>query len=364
MIKQTTIDEVRGKMDIHEVVGHFITLKRDTACCPFHDELSPSFRVNRAKQIFKCFGCGAGGDAITFVMKFKQMNFFEAVRWLCEWYNIVIEEDQQAAQEAQEKKDAREEQTALLRWAHKKYEDLLHTLPADAAAVSYLQQRGYTTERMRSWSLGYAPDGWKFLTTPAINMGKYQPSLEVGLISTSNGNSFDFFRNRIIIPIYDHNGILVGFGGRLVPSGDAEADKKQAKYFNPKESLVYSKSKVWFALNLAQKAIKKTGYAYIVEGYMDAMAMHDAEINNTVASCGTEIDAHQVKLLKRYTDHVVICYDGDDAGTKKMMKQIDLFLKHDFKVQVAPLPDKMDPDEFIIHISSPKAEAPEGAAAE
>jgi DNA primase len=254
---------------------------------------------------------------------------------------------------------------SLLSFAHKKYEDLLHSLPAEAAAIKYLQQRGYTTDRMRSWSLGYAPADWKFLTSPLINMGKSSAATEAGLISFSNGQGFDFFRNRITIPIHDHNGVLIGFGGRWVPTGDPAEDKSQAKYFNPKESLIYTKSKVWYGLNLAQKAIRQEGYAYVVEGYMDVQAMHDAEINNTVASCGTEIDDQQVKLLKRYTEHVVICYDGDGPGVKKMMKQIDLFLKHNFKVQVAPMFGGMDPDEFIRNIDLTNAEmVTEGAFCE
>lgn len=362
MIKQTTLDELRAKMDVHEVVGHFIEVKRDKACCPFHDERTPSFHLSRPKQIFKCFGCGAGGDAITFVMKHKRMNFYEAVRWLCEWYNITIEEDQAAAAEAQEKKESRTEMMALLTYAQKKYEDVLQALPSDAAAVRYLVSRGFLPERIRSWSLGYAPDDWRFLTPGIVNMAKLYPAADVGLVSINNGQNFDFYRNRITIPIHDHNGVLIGFGARWVPTGNAEEDKRQAKYFNPKESLVYVKSKVWFALNLAQRAIKERGFAYVVEGYLDAMAMHDAGINNTVASCGTEIDDAQVKLLKRYTTHVVLCYDGDDAGTRKMMKQVDLFLRHDCKVQVAPLPGGMDPDEFIRDIEFTNAEmATEGA---
>lgn len=347
MIKDTSIQEVRDKMDIAEVVGHFITLKKNQACCPFHHERTPSFRITPARQIFKCFGCGAGGDAIGFVMQHEKFTFIEAIQWLAQFYHITLEEDQVAAQEAGEKKSARDEGLALLRWAHGKYEEVLHNLPAEASALHYMSKRGWSLERMRSWSLGLAPDDWKFLTTPCINKGKHSAGVDAGLLVSEGGRNWDFYRHRIIIPIHDHNGVLVGFGARLIPSGDEAADKKQPKYLNPKESAVYSKAKVWFALNLAYKAIKERGFAYIVEGYMDAMAMHDAGIHNTVASCGTEIDPAQVKLLKRWTSHVVLCYDGDAAGTKKQMKQVDLFLRHDCKVQVAPLPEGMDPDEYI-----------------
>ena len=157
------------------------------------------------------------------------------------------------------------------------------------------------------------------------------------------------------MPIHDHNGVLVGLAGRLVP-GDPTEDRKNAKYLNPCESIIYSKSKIWYGLHQAYAAIKETGYAYVAEGYMDVQAMHDSNLCNTVASCGTEIDNYQVKLLKRYTEHVVIAYDGDDSGMKKAMKQIDLFLKHDFKVNVVEFPEKMDPDEYIKHLYSTQAE--------
>lgn len=351
MIKQNTIDELRGKMDITEVIGNFITVKKDKGCCPFHNENTPSFTIKRAWQTFKCFGCGASGDAIAFVMKHEKKTFLEAVEWLCAFYHIAVEIDQVAQQEAQERKDERQEMIALLQFAQKKFEDLLHTLPADASAMEYLHSRGYDDERIRSWSLGYAPDDWKFLTTPVINQGKHAPGVASGLLYSNGGKNWDFFRNRIIIPIHDHNGVLVGFGGRLVPSDDAET-KKQPKYLNPPESAVYSKSKVWYGLWQAQKAVRDEGFVYVVEGYLDVQAMHDSDVVNTIASCGTEIDEQQVKLLKRYTDHVCMCYDGDDAGTKKMMKQIDLFLRHAFKVTCVELPGKMDPDEYIRAVKS------------
>lgn len=356
MIKQYIIDEMRTKMDIHEVISHFIAVKKDTACCPFHNEKTPSFHITKAKQIFKCFGCGEGGDAITFVMKHEHLSFIEAVEWLCNFYNIAVEYDQVAKAETEEKKNIKAEMLKLLSWSQKKFEDLLHSLPADAAVIRYLQQRGYNIERIRNWSLGFAPDDWKFLTTPIINMGKHNIATDLGIISTSNGKNYDFYRNRITIPIHDHNGVLIGFGGRYLPTGDKAADEKIAKYFNPKESIIYSKAKVWYGLNLAIKAIKDAEFAYVVEGYMDVQAMHDAEINNTVASCGTEIDEQQVKLLKRYTDHVVICYDGDEPGVKKQMKQIDLFLKNDFKVSIIEIPDAMDPDEYINDLQLTNAE--------
>lgn len=351
MIKQNTIDEVRSRMDIYEVISNYVKLKKSgsgfTGLCPFHDEKTGSFHVSSSKQIYKCFGCGKSGDGIRFIMEHDKKTFAETIEYLAQQYNITVEYDQQSQEQSAETKDKKKELVQLISWAQKKYEDLLFSLPDDAPVHQYLSSRHYSRDRMRSWSLGFAPDSWDFIKTPLINLGKFEPATHCGLIHSSSGKSYDFFRNRIIIPIHDHNGILIGLAGRLVPGADPEKEKSIPKYLNPCESLAYSKKKVWYGLWQAQKAIRDQGFAYIVEGYMDVQALHDVDICNTVASCGTEIDQLQVNLLKRYTRHVVICYDGDNAGTDKMMKQINLFLLNDFKVEVIELPEGQDPDVFI-----------------
>jgi DNA primase len=364
VIKQSSIDEVRNRTDLYDVISQFVTLKKKgngyEACCPFHNEKSPSFRVTPAKNIYKCFGCGKSGDAIRFVVEHEKKSFVEAIEWLAERYRVTLEYDQAAQQVSEETKNRKEEMLQLVAWSQKKYEDLLFSLPDDAAVIQYMQQRGYDRQRMRQWSMGFAPDDWKFLTTPIINMGKHGPAVDCGLVYSKEGKNFDFLRNRITIPIHDHNGILIGLAGRMIPTGDEAADKKQAKYFNPCESIIYSKKKVWYGLWQALKAIREREFAYVVEGYMDVQAMHDAELENTVASSGTEIDELQVKLLKRYTDHVVMCYDNDtmkekdggkNTGRDKAMKQINLFLKHNYKVSVVDLPEGKDPDEYIRSLS-------------
>lgn len=351
MIKQESIDEVRSRMDIYEVVSKHVQLKKNgnswLGLCPFHKEKTPSFRVTPSKQIYKCFGCGEGGDAIAFIMKHEKQGFIEAIQTIAGQYNITLEEDKTAPQETEEKKSARAEQLGLVAYAQKQYEAMLASLPDDAPALQYMQQRGYTRERMQSWSMGFAPDDWKFLTTPIINMGKHTPATDCGLISAKEGKTWDFYRNRITIPIHDHNGRLAGIAARYIPSGNDDEDKSQAKYYNPCESLVYSKKKIWYGLWQAAKAIKDAGFAYIVEGYFDVQSMHDSDMCNTIASSGTEIDEYQIKMLKRYTDHVVICYDGDQPGVKKAMLHINQFLKMDFKVGLIILPNNQDPDEFI-----------------
>lgn len=351
MIKQSSIDEVRSKMDVYDVVSQQVKLKKSgssyVGLCPFHDEKSGSFRVTPSKQIYKCFGCGKAGDAITFIMQHDKKTFTEAIEILAAQLNISLEYDQVKKEESEEKKNEKAEQLGLVTWAQKKYEDLLFSLPEEAASIQYMMSRGYTLERMRHWSMGVAPDDWKFITTPLINMGKHGSAVNCGLVYQRDGKSWDFYRNRIIIPIHDQNGLLVGLAGRAIPSGNEAEDKKLVKYLNPCESMVYSKAKIWYGLWQAQKAIREAGFAYIVEGYMDVQSMHDAELCNTVASCGTEIDILQVKLLKRYTEHVCIFYDGDKPGQDKAMKQVNLFLTHGFKTSVVHLENGQDPDEFI-----------------
>lgn len=351
MIKQESIDQLRNSISIEDVAALYTTLKRNGSSfkglCPFHDERSPSFIVTPAKEIYKCFGCGKSGDIFSIVQEKERMNFFEASEFLANKYNINLDYDQRTKLESQETKDSRAEMVAITKFAYEKYTALLRQLPDDAPVISYLQSRGYSRERSEASGYGYAPADFKFISTTLINMGKFQAAVDCGLITSKEGISKDFYFNRIIIPIHDQNGIIIGLAGRLVPSGDKDRDKKYPKYLNPCESLIYSKKKVWYGLWKAQKAIKELGFAYVVEGYMDVDAMQENEVLNVVSPCGTEMDEQQLKFLKRYTDVLVFGYDGDAAGTKKMMAQIDLALKHDFKTQVLALPEMLDPDEYI-----------------
>ncbi len=351
MIKQSTIDEVRAQMDTQEVLqDHGVVFKKETACCPFHKEKTPSLHIWRRQNTYKCFGCGKSGDAITFLMEHERLTFVEAVEWLANKYGTVIEYDQVAQQESQEKKDDRQEMLAVLTWAHKKYEDMLYALPDESDAWRFLHNRGYDADTCRRWSLGFAPDDSKFVTTSLINMGKFQPATGIGLVWTKEARNWDFHRNRIIIPIHNASGQLVGFAGRDISNASGSA-----KYLNPVESPVYNKQQIWFGLDKAMKAMREESYVYIVEGYFDVMSLHLAGLENTVAGCGTEVTELQCKLLKRYTSHVVICFDNDldkeqsgkkNAGVDKMMKLINLFLKLDFKVEMIEIPAGGDPDEY------------------
>lgn len=352
MIKQETIDLVRSRVDILDVLGKRITLKRAgatmMACCPFHGEKTPSFHVWQKSQQYKCFGCGESGDAIGFLMKHDKLDFVEAIEHLAAEYNITIEYDEVQKQEAQERKDKKLEMQQVLDFACKQYHKGLIALPNDAAAKQYLQQRHIGEDIIQKWSLGFAPHDFKYLTSPLINMGKFEPAVDAGIINSKEGKSYDFLVNRIVIPVHDVNGRLVTLAGRALPEAGS---KEMAKYLNGRESLLYTKSKVLYGLYQAvnSKAIDAAGFAYMVEGYFDVISLHEAEVQNVVAPCGTAITQEQVAFLKRYTQHIVLMQDADKAGVKSMMKAIDLFLTMDFKVEVVELPGNMDPDEFVRH---------------
>jgi DNA primase len=354
MIKQETIDLVRSRADIVDVIGSRLKLKRAgssmMACCPFHGEKTPSFHVWQKSQQFKCFGCGESGDAISFLMKHEKLQFAEAIEQLAGQYNISIEYDEVQRQEAQEKKDKKAEMQQVLDFAWKHYHKGLMALPEDAAAKQYLMKRHIDNDMMHKWGLGYAPMDFKHLTTPLINMGKYEPAVDAGVVNTKDGKSYDFLVNRIVIPVHDVNGRLVTLAGREVPG----SGKETAKYLNGRESLLYSKSKVLYGLYQAvnSKAIDAAGFAYMVEGYFDVISLHEAEVQNALAPCGTAITMEQASFLKRYTSHIVLMQDADKAGVKSMLKAIDLFLSLDFKVEVVELPAKMDPDEYVRHLKA------------
>ena len=366
MITQATIEIIRSRADIVDTVERRIKIKRAgsgyTGLCPFHDEKSGSFHVSPAKGMYKCFGCGKGGDSISFVMEHDKLPFAEALERLAQDLNIPIEYDKTGKEEAPEKKERKAEMAAVLRYANEKYMASLAQAPDESTAITYLTQRGITRQVAQQWDLGWAPMDFKFLTSSLINMGRFQPGVDCGILSSKEGKSYDFLVNRITIPIRDHNGNIITIAGRQLPevagnNGTPPAGGTGgAKYLNGRESELYSKSRTWYGLYEANRAraIKDMGYAYIVEGYFDVIGMHEAGLQNTIAACGTAITEDHVHFLKRYTEHVVIMQDGDAAGIKSMLKAIDLFLAAGFKVEVVELPHKQDPDEYIRWLSTPR----------
>lgn len=348
-LSDQSILEVKSKIDITEVVSRFIDLKKHAASCPFHNEKTASFRVHPAKNIYKCFGCGKGGDAIGFVMDYEKKSYIEAIEWLASFYHVSLDYDSNYDPvKEQEAKDALTELRSVVKYVHDKYVGNIIQSPA---AMEYLATRNLNADKVAEWGIGFAPDDFRFVTPSLVNMGKLSAAVDAGISVTKDGKNYDFYRNRIIIPIHDKNGELVGMAGRLLPSPLVGADvgQKAAKYFNPPESLLYQKQKIWYGLYQAitARAFKDTPYAYVVEGYFDVIAMHEAGCCNTVAACGTEISDDQIKMLMRYTRHIVLMLDGDEAGTKKALKHIDSFLWLGCKVEVVELPGGMDPAEYI-----------------
>ncbi len=354
MISPATISAVLSAANIIDVIGAHVQLKRNganhTGLCPFHNEKSPSFSVSAAKQIYKCFGCGEGGNAIQFLIKHDKLTFPEAIKQLADKYNIAVEEDTQY-QLPQETKNKKEEMAHLLQWAAQQYEQLLQSISADHPAKQYLASRGYTPERISEWGMGYAPANFKYLTENIISQNKYTIAAELGLVKSKEGKTYDFYHNRIIVPIHDHNGNLTGFAARQIPTG-SEEDKKYPKWINPPNSLLYQKNKTWYGLHTAVQTIHREKMAYLVEGYPDVHTMQDNGITNTIAPCGKEITDEQIQMLKRYTQHICFVPNIDDnqSGQNAVLKQIDRFAAAGFKLSLIELPTCNDADEYINHI--------------
>jgi DNA primase len=366
MIAPKTLEEVQSKADVVEVISRYLgesVLKKKgtnyTCPCPFHNEKTASFMVSSTKQIYKCFGCGKGGDAISFVKDHQHVSFSEAVEQLASMYSIDFHFDKGMDMVQYKEKLSKEKERALiLSFAEDYYHNTLMALPRESQAWQKLSARGINDEQAVLWRLGFAPDNSKNITDTIINRAWYNNAQEIGLIVTKSGVSYDFYRNRIIIPIKDHNGNLCGFSGRSV-----DDQSKYAKYINPPESDMYDKKSLLFGLFDAKAAIKQFGYAYLVEGNFDVVSMHLHGVENTVAPCGTALTEEQVRLLKRYTHHVVIIGDGDPAGIKAMDKQIDLLLQYDFRTEIVELPIGEDPDSFIRSQTKEKSNASEAAVA-
>lgn len=341
-IRQECVTRIIDTADIVEVVSGFIHLKRagvnHTACCPFHEEKSPSFVVSPAKQIYKCFGCGASGNTVKFVMQHQKLNFKEALEYLANKYGITLEYDQEFDDE---KYKAKIEESDLIikvnEFALSKFKAALDGAPDDVK--EYLDKR-FTKEEMLEYQIGYAPNAEKHLTTPLINAGHFQPAVAAGLIKESEGTGRDTLRNRITFPIMNREGRVVGFGAR------AMADFKP-KYLNSPENAAYQKSKVLYGLNIAAQAIQKKKCAYLVEGYTDVITMHRHGFENTVASCGTALTPEQAKLIKRYCPHVIVIRDGDAAGLKATIRDIEIFLTAGMRTEVIMFPNGEDPDSFL-----------------
>ena len=338
-------DRVKQQADIVRVVGEYVRLKKSgqnfTGLCPFHAEKSPSFAVHPTKQIYHCFGCGVGGDVFKFVMEMEKCPFPESIRIVAEKCGIAVP---QARERSPEERKENQQRTALVemhRVAQAFFTKQLEGTPEGRVARAYLEDRGLDKAAIDQFGIGYAPSGGDVLLRSLKQ--KYPEKLltESGLISgDQSGRMFDRFRRRITFPISNEAGKIVAFGCRAL--GD-----DQPKYLNSPETPIYSKSNVLYHLDRAKEALRRSDFAVLVEGYMDAIAVARAGISNVVASCGTSLAEPQIKLLARFTRRVIVNYDPDTAGQTATERSISLLLEHDFEVRVLALPGKADPDKFI-----------------
>lgn len=333
---------------VEEVVGDFVDLKkRGTSLiglCPFHDEKTPSFHVSISKGIFKCFGCGKGGDSVRFIMELEKYSFPEAIRYLAEKYHIEIEEVERSPEEIQ-KQDKRESFFILNQWAEKFFANQIwNTAEGKTVGLSYFIERGLREATIKKFNLGYAPSGWTTFCEEAEKAGFSRELLsEIGLgIKRNDGSLYDRYRERVIFPIHSLTGRVLGFGGRTLKS-----DKKTPKYVNSSDSEVYNKSEVLYGLHQARKEIANIDEAYLVEGYLDVLALHQAGVEQAVATSGTALTQRQVRLIKRYTSQVSLLFDGDDAGIQAANRGARILLEEGMHVRVLLFPKGHDPDSYI-----------------
>ena len=347
MIDQATIDRILEAANIVDVVSEFVTLRKRgvnyVGLCPFHADKSPSFYVSPAKNICKCFACGAGGSPVHFIMNHEQLSYFDALRFLAKKYNIEIKERELTEQEKQAHND-RESMLILNSWASNYFQQLLHEHPEGrSVGLRYFAERGLREEIIRKFQLGYSLDQRDALFRSATAAGYKQPNLEkTGLvIPYENGRVNDRFRGRVIFPVHTLSGKVVAFGGRVLRKGE-----KTAKYVNSPESEIYHKSNELYGLFFAKQAIVKQDKCFLVEGYMDVIGMHQVGVENVVASSGTALTQGQIRLIHRFTENITVLYDGDAAGIKAALRGIDMLIEEGMNVKVVLLPDGEDPDSF------------------
>lgn len=348
MIHNSSIQEVRDRADITEVVGHFISLKKRganyLANCPFHNEKTPSFNVNPARGIFKCFGCGKAGDVVTFVQEYEKFSFVEAIRWLAAFYRIELEETKDTADFSPEKKHKEESLRILFEFATAYFEQKLQEDDeGQAVGLGYLAQRGFSLHTIKKFRLGYALDSWDAFYQHAIKSGHTEELLlHSGLVSRKGDRIYDTYRARIIFPILGTMGKPVGVGARILQS-----NTKAPKYINSPESEVYQKSKILYGLYQSRAAIAKFDECYLAEGYTDVISLHQYGVENVVSSSGTSLTEGQLKLLRNLTHNLTIIYDGDAAGTNAAIRGMQMALSEGFNIQIVQFPDGDDPDSFV-----------------
>lgn len=348
MIPKETVDKIFDAADVYDVIKDYVNLKRAgtnyKGNCPFHDEKTPSFVVSPAKGIYKCFGCGAAGNSVKFVMEHEKISFPEALKVLAKKYNIDVVEEE-LTQEKIEEKEERDSLFIVTEFAKNFFKNSLHkTEEGKNIALSYYKERGIKPEIIEKFELGWSPKKRDALTELAIKSGykiKFLEATGLSIVKKENNYKFDRFAERVIFPIHTLSGKIIAFGGRTLRN-----DKKIAKYLNSPESDIYHKSKILYGIYFAKSAIVKKDKCYMVEGYTDVISMYQSGIENVVASSGTALTVDQIKLVRRFTKNLTIIYDGDNAGIKASMRGIDLVLAEEMNVKIVLLPDGEDPDSF------------------
>ncbi|QCE41660.1 DNA primase [Psychroserpens sp. NJDZ02] len=346
MISKSTIDQVYESSRLEEVIGDFVQLKKAgtnfKGLSPFSDERSPSFVVSPVKQIWKDFSSGKGGNVVAFLMEHEHFTYPEAIKYLAKKYNIEIEETEQSDEQKQEH-DKRESLYLVSEFASKYFQNILHnTDQGKAIGLSYFKERGFTTETIKKFDLGYSLDQWSGFTDEALKKGYKLEFLEAtGLTIVKESKRFDRFKGRVLFPIQSMSGRVLGFGGRILTN-----DKKAAKYLNSPESDLYHKSKVLYGIYNAKQSIAKEDNCYLVEGYTDVIQFYQTGIKNVVSSSGTALSSDQIRLINRLTKNITVLFDGDAAGMRASLRGIDLILEQGMNVKVCTFPEGEDPDSF------------------
>ncbi len=339
------LEEIRNRCDIVDIISEYVPLKPAgkgfKALCPFHEEKTPSFMISTEKQLFHCFGCGEGGNVFNFVMKFEKVDFFEAVKMLAKKAGVILPADEKKENLLYRQKERMYKLNSL---AANYFRECLFRAPRGKKIINYLKKRGINDKTVEKYRLGYAPDKWDVLTNFLKKKGySYEELIKAGLIKKSKieGKYIDYFRDRIIFPIFNVQGKIIGFGGRVL-------DDSMPKYINSPETLIYNKGSNLYSLNFAKEDIRKKNRVIVVEGYTDILIVQQYGFNNGVASLGTALTTKQIELIKRFTDTVLIAYDADSAGNMATLRSFDLLIKAGLEIKVIALPQGNDPADFLI----------------
>lgn len=347
MISQNTIQEILNRIDIIDIIGGFVKLKRRGAnylgLCPFHNEKTPSFTVSPSKEIYKCFGCGRSGNTISFIMEHEKYSYVEALRWLANKYGIEIEETYVSDEQRQQQNTA-DSLYIINSFAQQFFtKTLFETEEGQDIGLSYLKERGFREDIIRKFQLGYSPEQRDAFTKEALaKQFNKELLLKTGLVVNRNEQLTDNYRGRVIFPVHNHSGKILGFGARILKTND-----KAPKYINTPENELYVKSKILYGSYFARQAIDRADECLLVEGYTDVISLHQAGIENVVASGGTSLTQDQLRLIKKYTNNLTIVYDGDAAGVKAALRGLDMALEEGLNVKLVLIPDNEDPDSYV-----------------